>query len=108
MTCTRQPIPSGSARRLLVPADGGQIEVWIDRSPGAVSARPWAYVIEFRGNAERAAFILERSLAVEEGARIWSATFALGPGEPPKRASSDPLAKPPRVVERRSSQRCPC
>jgi fermentation-respiration switch protein FrsA (DUF1100 family) len=52
---SRQPIDPRTATRTEVPSPGGNIEVWIDRSPGARTAgTPQAYVIEFTGNATRA------------------------------------------------------
>ncbi len=35
-------------------ADGQQVEVWVDQSPGARQREPEAFVIEFTGNATRA------------------------------------------------------
>jgi pimeloyl-ACP methyl ester carboxylesterase len=53
---SRQPIDARTAtRRTVRSPDGLEIEVWIDRSPGArASAEPAAYVVEFTGNATRA------------------------------------------------------
>jgi hypothetical protein len=53
---SRQPIHAHSAKRLMVPTPRGEVEVWVDRSPGALAsgAEPAAYVIEFTGNATRA------------------------------------------------------
>ena len=54
---SRQPIHAHSARRVMVATPRGDVEVWVDRSPGALSAgggEPAAYVIEFTGNATRA------------------------------------------------------
>lgn len=44
-----------TAKKVLVPTSPDQnVEVWVDRSPGARSAEPQAYSIEFTGNATRA------------------------------------------------------
>jgi len=53
---SRQPIDAGTARRELIPLGrDGNVEVWIDRSPGAAAqGEPAAYVVEFTGNATRA------------------------------------------------------
>jgi hypothetical protein len=53
---SRQPIHAHSSKRVMVPTPRGEVEVWVDRSPAALSggAEPDAYVIEFTGNATRA------------------------------------------------------
>ena len=53
---SRQPIHAHTAQRTTIPTpDGQQVEVWVDRSPGAAAGRePEAFVIEFTGNATRA------------------------------------------------------
>ena len=52
---SRQLIDAATARRVLVPMRArDNVEVWVDRSPGAAGAAPMAYVIEFTGNATRA------------------------------------------------------
>jgi hypothetical protein len=53
---SRQPIDAGTARRELIPLGGDRnVEVWVDRSPGAAAqGEPAAYVVEFTGNATRA------------------------------------------------------
>lgn len=44
----------GAAREILPLADGGELELWVARSPGAQSAEPSAFVLYFVGNADRA------------------------------------------------------
>lgn len=48
------PLAAQTAKRLDVAQQQRAIEVWIDRSPGAATTQPAAYVIEFTGNATRA------------------------------------------------------
>lgn len=48
------PLPAHTAKGLEVQRGHQAIQVWVDRSPGAATTQPAAYVIEFTGNATRA------------------------------------------------------
>lgn len=53
---TTQPIKGVAAQRLTIAGPGGVIEIWKERSPGAATREPTAFVMTFTGNASRAEF----------------------------------------------------
>jgi len=95
---SRQPIDAVSAKRVLVPTSGGRnVEVWVDRSSGAVATEPQAYVIEFTGNATRAEQVASFS-AMRWGARpieMWMVNY---PGYGGSDGSADLGAIPPAAL----------
>ncbi len=48
-----EPAEARGAERRVVAFDGGELEVWVTRSPGARSREPEAFVLAFTGNAGR-------------------------------------------------------
>jgi pimeloyl-ACP methyl ester carboxylesterase len=48
-----EPAEARGAERRVVPFQGGELEVWVSRSPGARTAEPEAFVLAFTGNAGR-------------------------------------------------------
>jgi len=95
---SRQPIDARSARRELIPAPSGQqIEVWIDRSPGAASAEPKFYVIEFTGNATRAEQVASYAAARwgDRPTEVWTVNY---PGYGGSTGGADLAAIPPAAL----------
>jgi hypothetical protein len=75
---SRQPIDVNTARQVFVTANGDRkVEVWIDRSPGAASTEPQAYVIEFTGNATRAEQVATYAAQVwgEHPVEAWTVNY---------------------------------
>lgn len=60
---TTHPLLSQSAERIVVPWDGGQLEVWRARSPGARAREVEAFDLQFVGNGSRAEAVVDRIAA---------------------------------------------
>jgi pimeloyl-ACP methyl ester carboxylesterase len=76
---TRDPMSARGAERREVPFEGGHIEVFVARSPGATTRPVEAYVLRFLGNAERAEMNAAAAPAYEWGQKpveMWSVQHA--------------------------------
>jgi pimeloyl-ACP methyl ester carboxylesterase len=75
---SRQFIDAGSAKQVYVEGpEKRKVETWVDRSPGAASAEPQAYVIEFTGNATRAEQIATYSASLwgDHPVELWAVNY---------------------------------
>ncbi len=70
-------LPGHGATERLVPFDGGQVQVWVDRSREARAAAPEAFVIEFTGNASRAEYVawLTAQRWNDQPVEVWAVNY---------------------------------
>src|SRR5262249_44105726 len=75
---TTGPTETMGAVRMETPFEGGSLEIWTARSPGAVrDGPPELYVLSFEGNASRAdwAAVPEAHLWGERAVEVWSLNY---------------------------------
>lgn len=70
---TKDPVDARTAVRKTIPFEGGQLEAWVARSPGANGKQPDAFVLVFVGNAARAEWdAWDTSDWREKAVEIWT------------------------------------